>query len=125
MMKYFDDPVYGFRFFLFDRRQYKRYCPDLSKELSENCVAQTIYDSKGNDKLQVHTLTAIHFTKIFYQKDSYRQQAVIAHECWHLLEQCLFNIGVGINLGEYNEHIAYYLTFLVENYTRLLNENSM
>ena len=52
------------------------------------------------------------------------RNAIIAHECWHLLEKVLPGSGVSIDWsGEYNEHIAYYLSFLYENYYKLIQAN--
>lgn len=48
---------------------------------------------------------------------------VIAHECYHALETVLFiDRGYSINLEGHNEHIAYYLGWLVQNVTRCLQE---
>jgi hypothetical protein len=120
--KYFDDPIYGFRFFLFNKKDFKKYCPEQFEETSWNAVARTIYEPYENEALDVNTLTAVYFTDRFFDMDQHRQASIICHECWHLTELALFNVGVAINMGEINEHIAYYLTFLVENYSKLIYE---
>jgi hypothetical protein len=52
-----------------------------------------------------------------YETDS----GIIAHECWHVLESQMFiRRGYSINLEAHNEHIAYYLQFLVDKVTKIV-----
>jgi len=119
-MKYFDDPIYGFRFFILSKREFKKYFPDEFEATSWNCLGKAIYHQHENNDLDVNTVTAFYFSEKFFEADEFRQHAIIAHECWHILEVSLFNVGVAIQLGEINEHLAYYMSFLVENVSRII-----
>jgi hypothetical protein len=47
----------------------------------------------------------------------------IAHECWHALESNLFmRRDYTLNLSDTNEHIAYYLGWLVENVSKAVDK---
>lgn len=125
-VKTFADPIYGFVYFYFQGEKDRRYLKQLLKDyqsthsIDKNTTARAFYIENftvdtaayGN----VHRFTGLWFSDKFYDLPPARQSAIIAHECYHLLETTLWNIGVGMTLGEYNEHMAYYLTFLVENY---------
>jgi hypothetical protein len=65
-----------------------------------------MYDSEG--------------TKLLFNSTS---NNTIAHECWHALESNLFMRRDYIfNLSDTNEHIAYYLGWLVENVTKAVDK---
>jgi hypothetical protein len=132
-VKYFEDPIYGFVYFFFEGKEGLK---DLEKLLkgnkdyhspSQHTVAQTLYIPDFNKDIgkfkNISILTAVWFGDLFREKRFSEQISVIAHECYHLRERTLPNIGVSEEYGEYNEHYAYYMGFLVEKYTEFLYEN--
>lgn len=124
-VKYFNDPVYGFVYFVFAGDKDKRYVKNLLKgkfdfDPGRDTLAQTFYipgvNFQTKDYKNIVTFTGVWFSERFFQKPKAVQNGIIAHECYHLLERTLPNIGVAVQYGEFNEHMAYYLTFLIENY---------
>jgi hypothetical protein len=113
-MKKFKDPIYGFTYYLFD---------GPLDEIEDNCIARTYFLTDFDEKKykNIYTLSGIYFNLNFFEMKKEKQIGIIAHECWHLTEKALFGVGIHINIDEYNEHFAYYLQFLVENYSKLLN----
>lgn len=128
-VEYFIDPVYGFVYFSFYGKKDERYLKKLLKhhysfENKSNTVARTFYipnfDSDFSDFNNISTFTGIWWGDLFFKKTLDQQIGIICHECYHLRERTLPNIGVSEDYGEYNEHFAYYMSFLTEHYSKLL-----
>ena len=126
----FTDPVYGYTFHLFlgekgfaHINKHFNHIVGLApthRMTTGKCLF--VEDFKYTTKLysDINTLVGLYFSELFLSLSENEQAAIIAHECYHLTERCLPACGVDIIWGSYNEHIAYYLTFLVENYTNLI-----
>lgn len=121
-MNYFNDHLYGYVFFLFtDKKEIDKLVTlDCDDNDTACAFCRENFSSKIKGYKNINTLTGIYLAPSFFEGDIHRQYAVLAHECWHLTELCLFRIGVNINLNDTNEHLAYYMSFLMENYSKLI-----
>jgi hypothetical protein len=91
----------------------------LEIEMGENDTAKTtfFYGSKNYNYLTI----AVFDKKKWRNRTKAMNAGLIAHEAWHATEFSLFNIGMGINTSvSPNEHFAYYLGFVAENYAKFL-----
>lgn len=117
----FKDNIYGYQFIVTriktDRQEEKlleKYDATEVGGTSDKCVARTVYSPSAG-------YIIIYVRSRYFELDNSRQVGIIAHEAWHATEIALFGVGCDVNKENVNEHLAYYVGFVAEHVSDIVN----